>query len=141
MSLATIEGSAPYCTPVFYSALRQGRWLAFYSKPTSRHIENLRLHPSAGASIYRETRKPALIQGLQLSGTVFAVPDADKREVKTAYLYTHPLAAAVLATRSDADLYVLEVQEVTVTDTSRLGFGQKIFWDFRGSVISSTNVE
>jgi uncharacterized protein YhbP (UPF0306 family) len=133
MSLATIEGSAPYCTPVFYSALRNGKWLAFYSKPTSRHINNSVEHPLAGASIYRETKKPALIQGLQLTGTVFAVSDSDKWEVKKAYLCSHPLAAAVLATRSDAGLYIFEVCEVILTDSARLGFGRKIIWDFRDS--------
>ncbi len=133
MNLATVRDATPYCTPVFYSVLRRGQWLAFYSKPTALHISNLKANPLAGASIFRETRKPGLIQGLQLTGAVSIVPDSEQWEVKKAYLAAHPLATAVLALRRDACLYVFEVYEATLTDSVNLGFGHKIVWNFRDS--------
>ena len=132
MTLATVGEGGPCAAAVFYAS----RELEFYfvSAPRSRHCSNVQVDPRVAATIHEDYAQWSAIQGVQLSGSVRELEDAEIDPARTLFASkfpdvplqqgaSGPVANAVLKAR----WYVLSATWLRFIDNSRM-FGHRNEW-------------
>jgi uncharacterized protein YhbP (UPF0306 family) len=126
LALATTgEDLCPRIAPLFYVADSDLR-LYWFSKPSSEHSRNLRRHPAAAVTVFRQTDRWPEIQGAQMRGRV-AMVRAGKRREQTMQTFRERFA---LGPEFDAalaghNLYCFTPEWLRWIDNTR-GFGFKV---------------
>lgn len=120
MTLATVDSNGtPYCSNAFYSYDNELEVLIFTSNIDTLHGEHMSQNSAVAASIVLETKVVGKLQGLQITGHVYAGDERDKK----CYITTYPFAAAAPLT-----IWRLEPHFIKLTDNT-LGFGKKLIWN------------
>ena len=124
LALATVtrEGSARVA-PLFY-LLQEGLNLYWFSSESSEHSRNLEQNRPAAVSVYRHTAEWKQIRGVQMRGTVSALPDRSVRSsIGKAYTERFHLGKRFAAAISTSILYRFQPDWVRYIDNSRrLGY-------------------
>ncbi|MDR0385141.1 MAG: pyridoxamine 5'-phosphate oxidase family protein [Prevotellaceae bacterium] len=128
LTLATCDGSVPYCSSMFYTLLEKEFCLVFTSAENTRHIMEITKNPVVAGAIAPATETVGKIQGLQFCGIMMDVSGQLKARATAAYLKRFPYAVL-----SGAPVWVIEITFAKFTD-NRLGFGKKLIWERKGLV-------
>jgi uncharacterized protein YhbP (UPF0306 family) len=80
-------------------------------------------NPQVSGSIVLETKIVGKIRGIQFTGELHQVAEAEHSKYRLKYLLKYPFAVIV-----KTELWVVKLQTIKMTD-NRLGFGKKIFWN------------
>lgn len=128
LTLATLDpDGSPRATPLFF-AFEPDLGLLFLSDPDTPHMHNLARDPRAAVGLYPEVSDWQEIRGLQMKGTVSAVPEAEREEAMTTYRARFPFLEAVAEAVEAAGLYRFRPRWVRLIDNRR-GFGFHQEWD------------
>ncbi len=120
MTLATVDESGiPYCSNAFYSFDSERNTLIFASNNETRHTQQMIANPCVAASILLESKVIGKLQGVQITGKIFAGDEIDHKS----YISAFPYAAVAPLT-----LWRLEIDFIKLTDNT-LGFGKKLIWN------------
>ncbi len=114
--------SSIWCANAFFYFDEQR--VAFYllSDPNSRHGKMIgQISPVAG-TVNGQTKTVALIRGLQYSGTIRLVDEAESGPFREPYYRRFPIARV-----HKSPIWEILVDELKFTDNT-LGFGKKLFW-------------
>jgi uncharacterized protein YhbP (UPF0306 family) len=122
LTLATCNGSVPYCSNMFYALLEKEFCLVFTSDKNTRHIMEASENPIVAGSIVLETETVGKIRGLQFCGKMMEVSGKLKTKAIAVYLKRFPYAIL-----SGTPVWVVEIIFTKFTD-NRLGFGKKLIW-------------
>lgn len=131
MTLATTAQALPWAAAVFYA--NRGLTLFFVSDPQSRHCMNLRECLTASAAIHENNEDWREIRGVQLEGTVEAVPPEDLAPALGVYLARFPFAKefvtpeglfSVAGRTLNARFYRLSPSRLLLLDNLK-GFGHR----------------
>jgi|SRR6056297_137536 len=134
MTLATTSAGIPWAAPVYYAVLDES--LYFFSNPDARHIQNVLDSKAAACAIYEDADAWIDIRGLQISGTINAVP-AGRQAGRAVHAYlkrfptirhifktTAPIELGHFYRKFHARLYRFTPETITYTD-NRIRFGFK----------------
>ncbi|MFW6249085.1 MAG: pyridoxamine 5'-phosphate oxidase family protein [Bacteroidota bacterium] len=132
LNLATCKNSIPYCANCFYVYLREENMFVFSSDMDTRHAQEAIQNNIVAGSVVLETKKPGLIQGLQIQGRMERINEENKKKARKAYFKRFPYAQVM-----DVELWTLHVGFFKLTD-NRLGFGKKIIWQDESFIKSVT---
>jgi uncharacterized protein len=122
MTIATSNGSEPWCASCFYVYLEKENALVFTSDLKTRHGQEFMKNPEVAGNIYLETRIIGKIRGIQFRGTI-SEPEGELAEIaRRAYIKRFPIAMLM-----DTHLWVVKLTLIKMTD-NRLGFGKKLIW-------------
>ena len=137
MTLATSGAKGPWAAPVYYIFLEPAFY--FFSKPTSRHIEESLESRRASAAIFAHVFSWQEIRGLQMSGAVEAVsPGSSALRAIRSYLGkfpftknffnpSEPIDLNAFSGRFRVRLYRFEPDLVYYLDNSiRFGFRERV---------------
>jgi flavin prenyltransferase len=125
MTLATHgRDGEPHAAPVYFAAEGE-RSFYFFSDPASQHGQDLAVEPRAAAALHPLVAGWQEIRGLQLRGTVRAVPPGEEWErawqlYQAKFPFVEKLKAAVAANQ----LYAFTPDWIRLVD-NRKGFGYK----------------
>ena len=125
LTLATLAADGgPSAASLFFAADEAAR-LYWVSAPSTRHSQNLAAHPRAAVTISAATWQWTEIAGVQLEGTVRALPPgADWQAAWALYGAKFPFASRFAAELARTYFYVLTPRWARLIDNSR-GFGHK----------------
>lgn len=133
MTLACQDEQGAWASPVFYA--HEGTDLFFVSSPRSRHIRALAFNPRCAAAIHAPTQDWQQITGVQLTGEVRALDEADAAHARRVYERRFPFVASAGApggplapALQHAGWYRLRIDEAALTDNRR-GLGQRRSWN------------
>lgn len=125
-NVMTLATKSVWAAAVFYA--NEGFNLYFVSSPASRHALDLAADPRAAAAIHEDYRDWRAIQGIQLSGTVERLEDAERDAALACYRakfgFLANAAAPVLEALGKAACYRLVPSEMYFIDNST-GFGKR----------------
>lgn len=130
-TLATAGAGRPWAAAVFYAS--RDLTLYFVSDPASRHCRNLHDHPTAAVAIHENYDDWRQIQGVQLEGTVDAVPANELPGALRAYSAKFPFVKEMLTPQGlfrvrgrtlTARFYRLSPMRILLLDNRR-GFGHR----------------
>jgi uncharacterized protein len=123
LTIATSNGSEPWCASCFYVYLEEENALVFTSDLKTRHGQEFLKNPEVAGNIYLETRIIGKIRGIQFRGTI-SEPEGELAEIaRRAYIKRFPVAMLM-----DTHLWVVKLTLIKMTD-NRLGFGKKLIWE------------
>lgn len=122
MSIATVADNQPYCANLFYSYMVQENLFVFTSARDTLHARQMMDNSCVGATIVLETRSVGRVQGVQITGRVFAPDEQLSRQARHSYTCRFPYAVV-----ADLTLWCMEPAMMKLTD-NRLGFGTKLIW-------------
>ncbi|MEI7597587.1 MAG: pyridoxamine 5'-phosphate oxidase family protein [Bacteroidota bacterium] len=128
LTLATCNNNKPYCATMFYfsdiSVISDNESIEFVftSDDHTRHVNEALVNKDVAGSIALETSIVGKIQGVQFTGIISKLEDAELSKAKKKYVKRFPIA--LLAT---LHLWKINVDFIKLTD-NRLGFGKKLIW-------------
>lgn len=125
LTLATSSADGmPHAAPVYFAAGAGGR-LYFFSDPDSQHARDLLANPRAAAAIHPLVSGWQEIRGLQLRGSVRAIPPGPEWNAAwQCYLAKFPFVEQLKESVARTTLYAFEPDWVRWMD-NRKGFGYK----------------
>lgn len=125
LTLATTGADGtPHAAPVYFAADAGGR-LYFFSDPASQHAADLLTNPRAAAAIHPLVSGWQEIRGLQLRGSVRAIPPGPEWDAAwDCYLAKFPFVEQLKESVARSTLYAFEPDWVRWMD-NRKGFGYK----------------
>lgn len=123
LTLATCDGSQPYCCSCFYAYSQQANKFFVKTGPDTRHSHEIAANQQVAAAIALETSEVGKIQGLQITGLATFCDGDSLSEAKMAYLKKYPYAIA-----SPGYYLAIEPLSMKLTD-NRFGFGKKLLWN------------
>jgi uncharacterized protein YhbP (UPF0306 family) len=122
LTIATSNGSEPWCASCFYVYMEDENVLVFTSDLKTRHGQEFLKNAEVAGNIYLETRIIGKIRGIQFRGTI-EEPEGDLAlKARNAYIKRFPVAMLM-----DTHLWVVSLTLIKMTD-NRLGFGKKLLW-------------
>lgn len=129
MTLATMgEDGTPHAATVYFASDEKHTTLYFFSEHDTQHGLDLLTNPSAAGTIYPLVDRWQEIRGLQVRGTVSAVPPGENWvRGWDRYLVKFPFAAEMKETVARSTLYAFHLDWVRLIDNRR-GFGYKEEW-------------
>jgi len=122
-TLATSYENKPYTCTCFYVYLEKENLLVFTSDMETRHIREIEQQNKIAGAIALETSIVGKIRGIQFTGTVKKLEDAELTVAQKAYIRRFPIAMLAKTT-----LWGINPDFIKMTD-NRLGFGKKIIWE------------
>jgi len=122
LTLATSNDDKPYCCSCFYVYNDKENYFLVTSDNDTRHISEVLKQSCVSCAIALETTMVGKIQGIQFTGTMRKIGEADSHKEKTAYIKRFPVAVF-----SELLLWRIEPDFIKFTD-NRLGFGKKMIW-------------
>ena len=123
LTIATSNGSEPWCASCFYVYLEKENALVFTSDLKTRHAREFLANPEVAGNIYLETKIIGKIRGVQFRGTI-SEPEGEMAGIaRNAYIKRFPVAMLM-----DTHLWVVKLSLLKMTD-NRLGFGKKLIWE------------
>jgi uncharacterized protein YhbP (UPF0306 family) len=90
MTLATTGELELWAAAVFY--VNDGFILYFLSAPTTRHSQNIALHPGIAATIQEDYQDWSTIKGIQLEGKATQISGAERARAIARYGLKFPIA-------------------------------------------------
>jgi 4-hydroxy-3-polyprenylbenzoate decarboxylase len=125
LTLATTSPDGmPHAAPVYFAA-DEGGHLYFFSDPNSQHAHDLHTNPRAAAAIHPLVAGWQEIRGMQLRGSVRAIPPGAEWDAAwECYQAKFPFVAQLKETVARTTLYAFEPDWVRLVD-NRKGFGYK----------------
>ena len=122
----TTPGGLPQAAPLFFAAAADGS-LLFVSDATSRHGSNIAVSGRAAVAIYGEAWRWNEIAGLQMEGSVSAIPAGPEREAAwETYKAKFPFVVEFEEEVSRSNFYRFTPRWVRLIDNSvRFGYKQE----------------
>jgi len=132
MTLATVGELALWAAAVFY--VNDGFILYFLSAPTTRHSQNIAVHPGVAATIQEEYKDWPAIKGIQLEGKATEISGAERARAIARYGLKYPVigrldqaSADIVKAMSKVAWYRVVPERLYFIDNSRgLGYREEI---------------
>lgn len=130
LNLATTDERGPWAAPVFFAD--DSFRLYFVSNPQSRHGAAIGKGARIAGAITEDHSDWTKIQGVQVEGDCYPIPQAEQEKALAVFLGKYPFAAAFLKPTgplyhkagSKVRFYQLDITETWLTDNTR-GFGHR----------------
>jgi uncharacterized protein YhbP (UPF0306 family) len=132
MTLATWGADGPWATPVIYAwePTGSGMSLYFMSRLSTRHAQNLSVHPRVAAAIHPNETRP--LRGLQIEGTAALLRDTEALRAIRIYLRRFPRARkrfsirAVVQENLDLRCFRFVAERAFVLSEEDFGWGNRL---------------
>ena len=122
LTLATVEGSHPYCCSLFYAFDNEQVCFYFLSSTDTNHIRQALGNEHVAGTITSAARQVARLRGIQFAGRFYKPEGQEAQEGRRIYIRRFPLA--VMTTTA---LWAVAADRIKMTDNT-LGFGTKLHW-------------
>jgi uncharacterized protein YhbP (UPF0306 family) len=111
-----------WCANAFY--IYDPQAVAFYvlSEDKTRHSQMTGSHALVAGTVNGQPRSVALIRGVQFSGEIKRLEEAESAVLRERYNRRFPIARAL-----SAPMWEIRLREIKFTDNT-LGFGKKFHW-------------
>jgi hypothetical protein len=123
ITIATCEGSQPWCFNAFYVFDEETQSFIFTSHNDTRHVQEALKNQTVAGSVVLETSNVAKVQGLQFTGNMLLCEGEMETRANKLYIKKFPFA-----TLTPKTLWRIEISSAKMTDNT-LGFGKKLTWD------------
>ena len=123
ITIATCEGSQPWCFNAFYVFDEEMQAFIFTSHENTRHVQEAQKNKTVAGSVVLETSNVAKVQGLQFAGNMLLCEGEMEKKANKLYIKRFPFA-----TLTPKILWRIEISTAKMTDNT-LGFGKKLTWD------------
>ena len=122
LTLATSSDNKPYCCSCFFVYNEKQNYFLITSDDSTKHISDVNKQSYVSGAIALETTMVGKIQGIQFTGNIKKVEEAEYNSLKTVYIKRFPIAAF-----SELHLWRITPDFIKFTD-NRLGIGKKMIW-------------